>query len=211
MNHLADFNISQLKHRQQSANSNTCNVTLNNCVKDAPPEPSPSYAEGAWQSPCRTDGRSPYPPGQAAFGTGMQARAYGLVEPTGPTEASIDPWDAFLDRIIAQTLSRILETNKRILLSNVIDLSGKIIVDIIDLVSVIGITCRVPAEQVTIKYERHEVSCCLGKFNPITNITDIKVNSLSYKLAYNEKYNLPEDVYGLSLKRICVGVSVLLP
>jgi len=157
------------------------------------------------------------------FGTGMQARAYGqspegtsfpngLVEPcpAGPVKTPIDPWDAFLEQIVAQTLSWILKTNNRILLSNAVDLSGKIIIDIIDLVSIIGITCRVPAEQVTIEYERHEVSCCSGKFNPITNVTNIKVNSLSYKPAYNEKYNLLVDGYGFSLKKIYVGMNVLI-
>jgi len=204
MNHLADFNISQLRHRQQSVNTNECNVVINNIERSS----TLGAAEGGITSP-GSGGLSregvgfvpPYNPiSDPDIPTGY-AQAGGIV-------TQVDPWDAFLYQMIAQTLSHVLKTNNRLFVANAIDMSGKIIVSIVDLVTIIGITCKVPAEHVTIEYVRHEVACCTGRFNPITDVTSIKVNGLSYEIAYNEKYNVLTNVYGLSLRKVYVGIDI---
>jgi len=130
-----------------------------------------------------------------------------------PTESPPDPWDVFLYQTIARTLANVLKTNNRLFVANALDMTGKIIINIVDLVIIVGVTCHTPAEGVTVEYERRrsEVGCfrsCKRYFNPVCGITSIKVNGLSYEIAYNEKYNILTNVYGLSLKKVYVGVDI---
>jgi len=196
MNHLADFNISQLRHRQQSVNTNECNVVINNIPVGATTKGSADFIGTRYAGPV----------GYGPEGDPACIQERGVEGTQIPTQ--VDPWDTYLYQTIAQTLSNVLKTNNRVFIANVIDMSGKIIVDIVDLVAIIGITCKVPAEHVTIEYVCHEAACCFGRFNPITDVTSIKVNGLSYEIAYNEKYNVLTRVYGLSLRKVYVGINV---
>jgi hypothetical protein len=111
--------------------------------------------------------------------------------------------DNDLHREIARTLSRILKDNNKKLLANLIDQSGKVVIDITSLCIIIAKQLNVPLSYVHIEYVRKEVGC-LTKVSHIHAINDIKINHIDYKMGYNEKYNILRDEYGISLNRVIV-------
>jgi hypothetical protein len=102
---------------------------------------------------------------------------------------------------IALTVSRILKSNNQKLLANLIDQSGKVIVDVTSLCVIIAKQLNVPIDSVHIEYVQKE-SGCLHRVSKIHDVSNIKINHVDYKWAYNEKYNILRDQFSISLTRV---------
>ena len=110
-------------------------------------------------------------------------------------------------KLLAKTYGDILRNNNAKLIANLIDPSGKVIVEAESLVRIIALTCEVSPETIHIEYEATG-GCCV-KINPIRKVKNIKVNNLDFKLGYNEKYNNLTDIYHISLKKTIIPIDEL--
>jgi hypothetical protein len=102
---------------------------------------------------------------------------------------------------IALCLSRILKTDNQKLIANLIDRSGKVIIDVTSLCIIISKQLNVPVDCVHIEYIQKDGGC-LHRMSKIHDVSNIKINHVDYKWAYNEKYNILGDEFGLSLTKI---------
>lgn len=224
MDRIADFNISS--NRQRHRNTNSCNVVINNnhSVTSAvqrrvkprsesqyglPPLPPKTAADKqnvVYPTPTFAES-SPYEEpqgGRAACPLGVVERDVTLAE-TEPLNGN----ELDLFKTIAKTFGEILRDNNPKLIANLIDQSGKVIVDAENLVRIVALVCQAHPESINIEYEVKESGCC-GKFNPIKNIEAIKVAGLDFKLTYNEKYNMLTDQYSISLRKVLIPIDELL-
>jgi hypothetical protein len=113
---------------------------------------------------------------------------------------------------IALCLSRILKTDNQKLIANLIDRSGKVIIDVTSLCIIISKQLNVPVDCVHIEYVQKDGGCfgCfaasgrspLHRMSKIHDVSNIKINHVDYKWAYNEKYNILGDEFSLSLSRV---------
>ena len=218
MDRIADFNISS--NRQRHRNTNSCNVVINNnhSVTSAVQRRVKPRSESQYGLP-------PLPPKTAAD---KQNVVYPSVTPTfaEPSPYEADPPvierdvtlaeseplngnELDLFKTIAKTFGEILRDNNPKLVANLIDQSGKVIVDAERLVRIVALVCQAHPESINIEYEVKETGCC-GKLNPIKNIEAIKVAGLDFKLTYNEKYNMLTDQYSISLRKVLIPIDELL-
>ena len=224
MDRIADFNISS--NRQRHRNTNSCNVVINNnhSVTSAvqrrvkprsesqyglPPLPPKTAAD-------KQNGQSLAAPGSVVYPTPTFAESSPYEEPQvverEVTLAETEPLNGNeldLFKTIAKTFGEILRDNNPKLIANLIDQSGKVIVDAENLVRIVALVCQAHPESINIEYEVKESGCC-GKFNPIKNIEAIKVAGLDFKLTYNEKYNMLTDQYSISLRKVLIPIDELL-
>ena len=215
MDRIADFNISS--NRQRHRNTNSCNVVINNnhSVTSAVQRRVKPRSESQYGLP-------PLPPKTAAdkqnvvYPTPTFAESSPYEEPQvverDVTLAETEPLNGNeldLFKTIAKTFGEILRDNNPKLIANLIDQSGKVIVDAENLVRIVALVCQAHPESINIEYEVKESGCC-GKFNPIKNIEAIKVAGLDFKLTYNEKYNMLTDQYSISLRKVLIPIDELL-
>ena len=180
MTHIADFNISTSKNKHN--NKNSCSVIINNQTGERP-EKTPNNI-------CS--------PGKAM-----------TEEPTTVVmtrETTTECCDVY--KTLSKTLSEILKDNNIKLIANIIDQSGKVIIDVEALIQIVALICQVQAEDVTIEYDASGSGCC-ASINPIRGIENIKVGGLDFRLAYNEKYNELTDTYSISLKKTIIPLELL--
>lgn len=109
-------------------------------------------------------------------------------------------------KLLAKILSDILKTNNPKLIANFIDPSGKVIVDAADLVRLIATKTHVDTAAIKLRYEDEDTGC-FGSSSPIKHIADIKINNVSFNLAYNAEYNILKDDYHISLKKVVMPIS----
>ena len=115
-----------------------------------------------------------------------------------------------LYKTIAKTYGHILKDNNPKLVANLIDQSGRVIIDAESLIKIVALVCQVQPESINIEYELSGGGCC-AKINPIKRIEAIKVAGLDFKLTYNEKYNMLTDEYSVSLRKVLIPIEDLLP
>ena len=198
MDRIADFNISS--NRQRHRNTNSCNVVINN-------------NHGHHSAPPRNPGTVVYP----SVSQSMQ------VEPNPYENTQVMERDVVIDdkealngneldlyKTIAKTYGHILKDNNPKLVANLIDQSGRVIVDAESLIKIVALVCQAQPESVNIEYELTGGGCC-AKINPIKRIEAIKVAGLDFKLTYNEKYNMLTDEYSVSLRKVLIPIEDLLP
>jgi hypothetical protein len=105
---------------------------------------------------------------------------------------------------LATTFAGLLKSANSKLILNLIDTSGKIIVDSTSLCKIIGLITNEAAEDVVISYEAGTGEGCTTKVNPISKIKAIKIKCCDFNLRYNEHYNMLTDTYAVSLKKVFV-------
>ena len=208
MDRIADFNISS--NRQRHRNTNSCNVVINNNHAQhlsAPPytrpKPPPGSVVYPSVNPTFADS-NPYSEPQVVDRDVV-------IDDSVPKETTpvLNGNELDLYKTIAKTYGQILKDNNPKLVANLIDQSGRVIVDAESLVRIVALVCQVVPESVNISYEVKETGCC-GKFNPIKNIEAIKVAGLDFKLTYNEKYNMLTDEYSVSLRKVLIPIEDLI-
>ena len=110
-------------------------------------------------------------------------------------------------KLLSQTLSNILKDNNPKLIINLIDQSGKIIIDAGTLIELIAIKTNTDPKLVNITYEETEDAGCLAKYSPIKNIKNIKIDDETFNLKFNKEYNILQDTYNISLSKIIINVK----
>lgn len=208
MDRIADFNISS--NRQRHRNTNSCNVVINNNHghHSAPPRNPgtvvyPSVNQNMQVEP------NPYDVVERDVTLTEEAPAQSLNAPYGAQgEAHGNELDLY--KTIAKTYGHILKDNNPKLVANLIDQSGRVIVDAESLIKIVALVCQAQPESVNIEYELTGGGCC-AKINPIKRIEAIKVAGLDFKLTYNEKYNMLTDEYSVSLRKVLIPIEDLLP
>ena len=206
MDRIADFNISS--NRQRHRNTNSCNVVINNNHSNSTPQ---------FRSVAGTPSR---PPDTVVYPSVNQSMS---VEPNPYENTQVMERDVVIDdkealngneldlyKTIAKTYGHILKDNNPKLVANLIDQSGRVIVDAESLIKIVALVCQAQPESVNIEYELTGGGCC-AKINPIKRIEAIKVAGLDFKLTYNEKYNMLTDEYSVSLRKVLIPIEDLLP
>ena len=209
MARIADFNIACSKHVPRAQGQ--CSVVINNHQSAAPTNPSPFPDRVTYPPPME----SALPdPGFASVMPGVVTRSVEINNGTEKSDAAgsrslrgtedeID--EVALYKLIAHTFAVILKDNNPKLLANIVDNSGKIIIDATSLCQIIALMCGVDATSVHIEYVVKDEVGCMAKVNPIKLIENIKINYLDFKLAYNNMFNILTDQYHISLKKVIVG------
>ena len=201
MDRIADFNISS--NRQRHRNTNSCNVVINN------------NNHGHHSAPPRNPGTVVYP----SVNQNMQVEPNPYentqvmerdVTLTDDNNQPLNGNELDLYKTIAKTYGHILKDNNPKLVANLIDQSGRVIVDAESLIKIVALVCQAQPESVNIEYELTGGGCC-AKINPIKRIEAIKVAGLDFKLTYNEKYNMLTDEYSVSLRKVLIPIEDLLP
>lgn len=107
-------------------------------------------------------------------------------------------------KLLSSTLSNILKDNNPKLLINLIDQSGKIIIEATTLIELIAIKTNTDANTVNISFKDEEPTC-MAKINPIKEITNIKIDNETFSLKYNRAYNIIQDEYNISLDKCIIN------
>ena len=205
MDRIADFNISS--NRQRHRNTNSCNVVINNNHSNSTPQ-----FRSVTGTPPRNPGTVVYPSVNQSMTVepnpyeNVVERDVTLTEEAQPLNGN----ELDLYKTIAKTYGHILKDNNPKLVANLIDQSGRVIIDAESLIKIVALVCQVQPESINIEYELSGGGCC-AKINPIKRIEAIKVAGLDFKLTYNEKYNMLTDEYSVSLRKVLIPLDDLLP
>jgi hypothetical protein len=216
MSRLLDFNLNTPK-KTQTSTCNESSIVINNNVNERklPKEIYPSQITyGGTSGPnYPTINEFSTPSVGPTLETPLIAeRSVDLIPPPTPDSSDLVAKDKLINELrssvafyqeLAQTFSKILKNNNIDLLANIIDNSGKIILDAESLCNLIGLIVGAPVDIINLQYEEKEVSC-LHKINPIHKLENIKVATLDFKLCYNNLYNILQDKYAVSLSRVLV-------
>ena len=204
MDRIADFNISS--NRQRHRNTNSCNVVINNNHSNSTPQ-----FRSVTGAPSRPPDTVVYPSVNQSMN--VEPNPY---ENVMERDVVIDDKEALngneldLYKTIAKTYGHILKDNNPKLVANLIDQSGRVIIDAESLIKIVALVCQARPESINIEYELSGGGCC-AKINPIKRIEAIKVAGLDFKLTYNEKYNMLTDEYSVSLRKVLIPIEDLLP
>ena len=104
---------------------------------------------------------------------------------------------------VIDALTSILKNDNKTLITNIIDMSGKVIVRAESLINIVALLCDVSSDKVVINYLDEDVSC-LHKFNPVKNIASIKVDSKDMYIQYNTEFNKISNEFSISTSRVVV-------
>ena len=110
-------------------------------------------------------------------------------------------------KLLSATLSNILKDNNPKLIVNLIDQSGKIIIEAPTLIELIAIKTNTDANAVNITYKDEETGC-LAKVNPVKNIANIKINNETFSLKYNAEYNILQDDFNISMRKVIIPIPI---
>ena len=108
---------------------------------------------------------------------------------------------------IIEAFGSILKEDNKTMLTNIIDMSGKVIIKAESLLKIIALACNTEPENVVINYLDEEVGC-LHKFNPLKKIASIKVDNKDMFIQYNSNYNMIQNTFNISLEK-CVVPEVV--
>ena len=106
-------------------------------------------------------------------------------------------------KLLSTTLSHILASDNIKLVINLIDQTGKIIINARDLIELIAIKTNSDKNLVNIQFIDEEPSC-LSKISPIKQISNIKIDNETFSLKYNKQYNILQDEYNISLDKCLI-------
>ena len=188
MARIVDFNLNQMRHKPM--NNNSCNVVINN---NSSTENSKYPTEVCYNPPDLNNFASVNPVSVQNENT---ANAIKMEE---------------LYKLLAMTFSNILKDNNPKLVANIIDNSGKIIVEAGNLVKIIALITNSLESDIHIEYVNNDGNGCTActKINPIKKIENIKIGYVDFKLGFNDKYNILCDTFNVSLKKCIIPTSIV--
>ena len=202
MARIVDFNINHNKHLP--CNTNTCNVVINNAKSND--NTVPHYPEQVVYNP---DALYPDPNASAFKSVSPGIAPQVMTRDVNITETSINMEELY--KLLAITFSNILKDNNAKLIANIIDNSGKIIVEATSLVKIIALICNMPESDIHIEYISSKEGGCTActKINPIKRIENIKIGYVDFKLGYNDKYNILTDMFNISMKKCIIPSGIV--
>ena len=184
MTRIADFNIMNQRHRANT--SAECKVYINN----------------------QSNSNIPLAETQTR-GTEVKYNSPVVEEQTVVVNQAVEqPKDLEkeLFRAVAIAYGNILHSNNKYLLSNILDLSGKVIIPIVDLVHIIALAVGKNDEDISISYlTSSKPGCCLNKVvEPIKQIKTIYVGNIELNFFNNSVKGYLMNTFQLSLERVYV-------
>ena len=187
MARIVDFNINQSKHRPM--NNNACNVVINNNSSTEQPK---YPTEVCYNPPDLNNYQSVNP-----------------VQVQNQTENNVNMEELY--KLLAITFSNILKDNNPKLIANIIDNSGKIIVDAQNLIQIIALITASHETDIHIEYVSNDSAGCTActKINPIKKIENIKIGYVDFKLGFNDKYNILSDTFNISLRKCIIPIGIV--
>ena len=212
MARIVDFNINNAKHIPSTSSS--CNIVINN-TKTSEPQ---SAQTPQMVNPPEYPQRLVYPPPlenpASTYGDSMaNVKLFPSVSPNIYQSRSVNvetiPEVKFeeLYKLLALTFSNILKDNNSKLIANLIDNSGKIIIDATNLVRIIALLCGALETDIHIEYvNKDKEGGCIAcsKINPIKQIENIKIGYIDFKLGFNDRYNILCDTFNISLRKCII-------
>ena len=194
MARIVDFNVNATKHRPM--NNNSCNVVIHN--NNASQEKMQYPQEVVYNPPDFANFQSVNP---------VQSRNVDTVSNESVNAVSMEE----LYKLLALTFSTILKDNNPKLIANIIDNSGKIIVEAGNLIKIIALLTNSLESDIHIEYVNNDGVGCSActKINPIKKIENIKIGYVDFKLGYNDKYNILSDTFNVSLKKCIIPVGII--
>ena len=187
MARIVDFNVNATRNRPM--NNNSCNVVINNNT---------------------AQDKSLYP--QEVVYNPPDCSNFQSVNPVNCTTVSneIENLEE-LYKLLALTFSNILKDNNPKLIANIIDNSGKIIVEAGNLVKIIALITGARETDIHIEYINNDGAGCAActKINPIKKIENIKIGYSDFKLGFNDKYNILTDTFNISLKKCIIPIGII--
>ena len=194
MARIVDFNVNATKHRPM--NNNSCNVVIHN--NNASQEKMQYPQEVVYNPPDFANFQSVNP---------VQSKSMDTVSNESANAVSLEE----LYKLLALTFSNILKDNNHKLIANIIDNSGKIIVEAGNLIKIIALLTNSLESDIHIEYVNHDGAGCTActKINPIKKIENIKIGYVDFKLGYNDKYNILCDTFNVSLKKCIIPVGII--
>jgi hypothetical protein len=185
MSRLLDFNLSTPRSRTTSSQESS--IVIHNTVKN---------------TPAKRDSVSF--PQQISYPT-LDAPS---VSPIIEREVDIEDVAELKSQLcfyqeLAHVFSNILKSNNMKLITNLLDQSGKIILDAESLCTLIGLITNESPATVNIQYEDNKEGC-LAKMNLIHKIKTIKIGVIDFNLGFNAQFNTLQEKYAVSLKRVVV-------
>ena len=189
MARIVDFNVNATRHRPM--NNNSCSVVINN-----------NSSTEKLQYPQEVV----YNPPDYAFQS-VNPVATTTGESNHVNNISMEE----LYKLLAITFSNILKDNNAKLIANIIDNSGKIIVEAGNLIKIIALITGASETDIHIEYVNNDGAGCTActKINPIKKIENIKIGYVDFKLGFNDKYNILTDTFNVSLKKCIIPVGVI--
>ena len=189
MARIVDFNVNATKHRPM--NNNSCSVVINN---NSSTEKLQYPQEVVYN-----------PPDMGAF------------QSVNPVQSNMNAVSNELEnleefyKLLALTFSNILKDNNPKLIANIIDNSGKIIVEAGNLVKIIALITGARETDIHIEYINNDGAGCAActKINPIKKIENIKIGYVDFKLGFNDKYNILTDTFNISLKKCIIPIGII--
>jgi len=105
--------------------------------------------------------------------------------------------------VYVKMLSELLTVNDFKLLAQLIDISGKIIWNLADLIRLISLFIGCSEDLIQINLlPPEEIGCLSHKYSPFRNIENIKIQGRDFKFFFNQHYNALRDDYRVSLDKI---------
>ena len=208
MARIVDFNLNATKHRPMNNKSCTVVIHNNNASQDKLQYPQ----EVVYNPPDFTNFQSVNPVPSRNVDTVSANLPSSHANPMDlPNETGNAINMEELYKLLALTFSTILKDNNPKLIANIIDNSGKIIVEAGNLVKIIALITNSLESDIHIEYVNNDGAGCTAcaKINPIKKIENIKIGYVDFKLGYNDKYNILCDTFNVSLKKCIIPVGII--
>ena len=202
MSRVKDFNLLKVADvSSSSTNTNSVSVVVNADTSGKSQNNNNDVNFTTAQTPTQTLFPSvitTQEPGTVEYGSQSNQQVQQL-------QARLDEMDGELRfyKLLSSTLSNLLANDDPKLLINLIDQSGKIIIEAQTLIELTAIKTNTDKNLVNIQF-RDEEPTCFAKINPIKEISNIKINDETFSLKYNKAYNILQDTFNISLNRCII-------
>ena len=203
MSKLTSFSLSSQQHKNDTNVNNTTNLYFGDGQKERYVHyPNPPVIDPKSLSPSSTPNSN-----QQYIDRATQQDETHDADDSVVVVKTIDNKTEQMYLSIIEAFGNILREDNKTMLTNIIDMSGKVIIKAESLLKIIALACNTEPENVVINYLDEEVGC-LHKFNPLKKIASIKVDNKDMFIQYNSNYNMIQNTFNISLEK-CVVPEVV--
>ena len=200
MSKLTSFSLSSQQHKNDTNVNNTTNLYFGDGQKERYVHyPNPPVIDPKSLSPSSTPNSN-----QQYIDRATQQDETHDADDSVVVVKTIDNKTEQMYLSIIEAFGNILKEDNKTMLTNIIDMSGKVIIKAESLLKIIALACNTEPENVVINYLDEEVGC-LHKFNPLKKIASIKVDNKDMFIQYNSNYNMIQNTFNISLEKCVVS------